>query len=92
MSAELPLEATTFTRTAAPEHEGQRIDRFLVTRHIDVEFRAIAHHHLVGPGKDDLRRRIAAHVELGQGNGLRVTDLDVNAVAARNHRGTGQRG
>jgi 23S rRNA pseudouridine1911/1915/1917 synthase len=29
MSAELPLEATTFTRTAAPEHEGQRIDRFL---------------------------------------------------------------
>lgn len=29
MSAELPLEATTFTHAAAPEHEGQRVDRFL---------------------------------------------------------------
>ncbi len=29
MSAELPTEATTFTHTAAPEHQGQRVDRVL---------------------------------------------------------------
>jgi hypothetical protein len=35
MSADLPTDATTFTRVATAEQAGQRLDRFLAARFLD---------------------------------------------------------